>query len=389
MRILVFLHSFEPGGVERVALRLCKAWTDGGADVRLVLGRANGAMRIHADGLTYQVLSDEKIPTARWETLWMILRLPAVIRRERPDVLFCAGNSYSVVSVAMKLLLGRKCPPIVAKISNDLARTDFPAPMRWFYHQWLRIQARHIDRFVGMAEPMRAEIAGAMGLAPGQVRIVDDPALSMADIERLATPLVSRRRNRFIAAGRLAPQKNYPLLLRAFARIARDDDTLTILGDGPERPKLEKLAAELGITGRTVFAGHVTDLAPMFTKADIFALSSDFEGVPAVIIEALAAGLAIVTTDSSVSISDMLGGGRFGTIVPKNAPTSFATALGNTRTAPLDLPAMRSQAERFTVEKAAPGYLEIFTEIIDRYPFSENPLHSPPAERTSTGMSRP
>jgi glycosyltransferase involved in cell wall biosynthesis len=366
MRILVFLHSFEPGGVERVALRLCRAWIEGGSNVLLVMGRADGAMRHLADGLLYRVLSDERIPTARWETLWMILRLPAVIRRERPDVIFCAGNSYSIVSVVMKLLLGAACPPIVAKISNDLARADFPAPIRWLYHRWLRIQARYIDRFVGMAEPMRAEIAGATGLAPDAIRIVDDPALTMADIERFAVPRPPRARNRFITAGRLAPQKNFPLLLQAFAQIARDDDTLTILGDGPERAKLEKLAADLAITARVTFTGHVPDLAPYFTKADVFALSSDYEGVPAVIIEALAAGLAIVTTDSSVSISSMLHGGNFGTIVSKPDIPPFATALGNTRTIPLDLPAMRSQAERFTVEKGAGHYRAIFAETLSR-----------------------
>jgi glycosyltransferase involved in cell wall biosynthesis len=366
MRILVFLHSFEAGGVERVALRLCKAWVDSGADVNLVLGRADGAMRCEADGLTYEILADDKISTARWETLWMILRLPGVIRRTRPDVLFCAGNSYSIVSVMMKLLLGHKCPPVVAKISNDLARADFSPPVRWLYHRWLKIQARHIDRFVGMAPPMRAEIAEASGLAPDRIRIVNDPALSMADIERFSEPRTEvQQRHRFITAGRLAPQKNYALLLRAFAKIAREDDSLTILGDGPERPKLEKLATDLGIAIRVTFAGHVTDLAPWFAKADIFALSSDYEGVPAVIIEALAAGLAIVTTDSSVSMRDMLGDGRLGTIVAARDLDGFARVLDHIRSLALDTKGMRSQAERFTVEKGAPRYLEIFTETID------------------------
>jgi glycosyltransferase involved in cell wall biosynthesis len=366
MRILVFLHSFEPGGVERVALRLCKAWVDRGADVHLVLGRADGAMRCEADGLTYEILANDKIATAHWETLWMILRLPGVIRRTRPDVIFCAGNSYSIVSVMMKLLLGRKCPPIVAKISNDLERADFPLPVRWLYHCWLRIQAHHIDRFVGMALPMRAEIAGATGLAADRISIVDDPALSMADIHRFSKPRTqSQQRHRFITAGRLAPQKNYALLLRAFAKIARDDDSLTLLGDGPERPKLEKLATDLGITDRTIFAGHVTDLAPWFAKADIFALSSDYEGVPAVIIEALAAGLAIVTTDSSVSMRDMLRGGRYGSIVETRDLDGFARALDHIRSVALDTKGMRSQAERFTVEKGGPRYLEIFTKTVD------------------------
>jgi hypothetical protein len=64
------------------------------------------------------------------------------IRRHRPDVLFCAGNSYTVVAVTMRLVLGRRCPPILAKISNDLTRADLPAVARPFYRLWLRIQGR-------------------------------------------------------------------------------------------------------------------------------------------------------------------------------------------------------------------------------------------------------
>ncbi|MDB5700126.1 MAG: glycosyltransferase [Sphingomonadales bacterium] len=365
MRVLVFLHSFEPGGVERVALRLCKAWIASGTDVSLVLGRLNGAMKCEADALPYRVLSDGRVPTAAWETLWMILRLPGVIRRERPDVLFCAGNSYTIVSVMMRVMMGRACPPIVAKISNDLARNDFPQPIRWIYHRWLRIQARYINRFVGMAPPMRAEIAAAMGIDPSKVWIVDDPALSMTDIDRFAGARIKGgARSRFVAAGRLVPQKNFSLLLRAFAMIARDDDRLVVLGEGPERGTLERLAEALGIDDRVDFAGHVADLAPWFAEADIFALSSDYEGVPAVIAEALAAGLAIAATDSSVSMGDMLADGRFGMICAPKDVNGFARALDSCRTMRLDIDAMRSQAERFTVERAASHYLAIFAESV-------------------------
>jgi glycosyltransferase involved in cell wall biosynthesis len=335
-------------------------------------------MRCEADDLPYRLLSNGRVPTAAWETLWMILRLPGIIRRERPDVLFCAGNSYTIVAVMMKLMMGRACPPIVAKISNDLARTDFLPPIRWIYRRWLRMQARYIDRFVGMAPPMRTEIAVAMGIGPDQVRIVDDPALSRTDIGRFARLRIDgQTRSRFIAAGRLVPQKNFALLLRAFATIARDDDNLVILGEGSERRTLERLAETLGIGERVDFVGHVTDLAPWFAKADIFALSSDYEGVPAVIAEALAAGLAIAATDSSVSMGDMLGDGRFGMICAPKDAQGFAKALDGCRTMRLDINGMRSQAERFTVERAASQYLAVFAESVGT-----------PSSLTPTGKDR-
>jgi glycosyltransferase involved in cell wall biosynthesis len=358
VRVLTCLHSFEPGGVERVALRLCRAWGD---QSRLVMGRADGAMRGDAADLDIEFLSDGRLRTASWETLWMIAKLPAVIARVRPDVIFCAGNSYSIVAVAMKLRFGNACPPIVAKISNDLARRDMPQPVRWCYHRWLWIQGRFIDHFVGMAPPMRDEIAQAIGIAHSRISIIDDPALSRGDIARLGVrPAPLRSGTHFMGAGRLAPQKNFPLLVRAFARIARADDTLTILGEGPERDRIAREAVAQGVADRVILPGHVTDLAPWFARSDAFILSSDFEGVPAVIAEALAAGVNIVATDCSVSMNDMIGGGAFGSLVPVRDPAALARAMDNARTPPTDRNTVRLQANRFTVETAAVRYLEVF-----------------------------
>ncbi|KAB7649122.1 glycosyltransferase [Polymorphobacter fuscus] len=361
---MVPLHSFAPGGVERVALRLCGAWAqDPGLDVQLVMGREDGAMRGEAPAGLARHVTPEPFPTAAWESLWMMLTLPAHIRRLRPDVIFAAGNSYSVIAVAMKLWLGRRCPPVMLKISNDLVRRDLPAPARWVYHRWLRIQGRMIDHVTGLAEPMRAEIAARMHVPAGRIHIIDDPALSAIDLASLAaigtarTP-ASRPGRHFVGIGRLARQKNWPLLLTAFARIAGADDTLTIVGEGDERARLTRLAASLGISDRLGLPGHGA-IAPALAAADVFVLSSDYEGVPAVLIEALASGLPVVATDCAVSIRSLVAG--FGSIVPVGDADALATAMAAQR--PLD-PVARAAAAaamaRFTVERAAGAYATLF-----------------------------
>jgi hypothetical protein len=144
LRVLTFLHSFEPGGVERVRACTGRGWRRGGR--ALVLGRTDG--RCAANGpASMPMCWSHGLPTAAWETLWMMLRLPGRIRHHRPDVLFCAGNSYTVVAVVMRLVLGKRCPPILAKISNDLTRADLPAVARPFYRLWLRIQGRLLHRW--------------------------------------------------------------------------------------------------------------------------------------------------------------------------------------------------------------------------------------------------
>src|SRR6476646_325870 len=188
LRILTPLHSFDPGGVERVALRLNADWQANGVDAIVQMGRDEGAMGAGDPPPRYQSFDQPAFSTAPFETLWMILRLPRVIRRLQPDILFCAGNTYAVVMLAMRVLLGRNCPPVVAKISNDLARRDMDPLARWFYYRWLRLQGWLFTATVGMAEPMRTEIAQALGISAPVVRIVEDAALSLAEADELARP---------------------------------------------------------------------------------------------------------------------------------------------------------------------------------------------------------
>lgn len=367
-RVMTFLHSFEPGGVERVALRLNQAWAESGIDTRLVLGRDEGAMCLEWPGLPYASLAVRGIATARFETLWMILRLPGAIRRYRPDILFCAGNTYTVVAVVVKLMLGKNCPPIVAKVSNDLERHDLIGPARWAYARWLKLQGRMIDKFVGIAAPMAAEIGHGMAISSSRVAIINDPAIRAADIGRPEHEPATRHGNssgtRYVAVGRLVAQKNFALLVRAFASIARPQDRLTILGEGPERKSLTRLIAQEGMSGQVHMPGHISPVMDHLRASDVFVLSSDYEGVPAAIIEALAAGLIIVATDCSSSMISLLEDGALGELVPRRSLWCLGEAMRAASERTPDEGRAWRQAGRFTVESAGNAYAELFVQTI-------------------------
>lgn len=320
--------------------------------------------------------------SGRWigavETLWMIATLPAAVRRLRPDVLFCAGNTYVVVAVALRLLLGRACPPIIAKISNDLDRGDAPGWQRLPYRLWLRLQGRFVDHVVGMEEPMRDEIRERLGLPGKAITVIPDPALSRSLIARLrATPrrqAMAGEGRRFIAVGRLAPQKNVALMLRAFARGGMPGDRLTVVGDGPERAKLEVLARRLGIGERVDFAGYLPDPATILPQHDILLLSSNYEGVPAVVLEALAARLAIVATDCSRSMATLLRDGALGTLVPVGDERGLAAAIRSARAGSQHEGLSLAQVERFTVEQASEAYLATMASLASARPMKFSPL---------------
>lgn len=361
MRVLTFIHSFEPGGVERIALRLVRQWRADGIDAPLFVGRTDGSMRHDVGaGMDFMTPDTKRNGGLRWEALWMILTLPRIVRRERPDILFCAGNTYAIVAVALKILLGSQCPPILAKISNDLQRRDKRWWKRMPYRVFLRLQGRLFDHIVGMDAAMTDEIRQLLAPPRSAITVIPDPALSRPLIARLRAQVPDCRpasARRFVAVGRLAPQKNIALMLRAFARAAGPDDQLSLIGDGPEREKLEHLARCLGVADRVHFLGYMADPTSVLGDFDILLLSSNYEGVPAVILEALAAKLAIVATDCSASMKCLLQGGALGELVPIKDEIALASAIDRARPGRQNGPLSLALAEGFTLESASEQYL--------------------------------
>lgn len=365
MRIAIPIHSFEPGGVERVALRLARQWQVDGEQVTVVLGRNEGTARAQAPNLDYWSLR-EPFPTRAWETIWMIWSLYSFLQSQRVDVIFCPGNTYTVVCVAMRLLLGERCPPVMVKVSNDLDRTDIPAPLRPFVRFWGRVQGLFLDHFVALAEPMLPQVVKELAIPRVKASVIADPALHEA--ERLA--LAARRTPRsdgpccFLTVGRLVAQKNQTLMIEAFALHARPGDTLVIAGDGPARGALDQTIRSRGLQGRVILAGHCQDIPALLTGADVFVLSSDYEGVPAALIEALAAGLPIATTDCCASMAWLLQYGRFGAMAPVGNAPALANAMEAARTLSAPAARMAEFVAQFTIERAAGTYLTAMMDLV-------------------------
>lgn len=343
-RVLVFTKRSGRGGVERIAHRLTEAW------------RAAGCNVAHATPAGTRAVPE-------WlELLQLLQSALGLARAGRPDVLFCPGNVYAGVAVLLKLLLGRGCPPVVAKVSNDLQRSDMPRPLRPLYRWWLRVQGAVIDEFAALSPAMAAEVVERMRVPAARVHVVPNPVLSRADIDEdaaRARPANDRGR-RFVAVGRLEAQKDFALMLRAFARGGGVEDGLTIFGEGRERAALEDLAAALGLARRVRFAGYCAGIRDQLAQHDVLLLSSAFEGQPGVVVEALSVGLGVVATRCCASMAGLLDDGALGHLVPPGDEAAFARAIAASRPGAQDRARARAKAEQFTIEAAVPAYAAVF-----------------------------
>lgn len=357
--IVIVFHDFSFGGTEVVALRLAAEWLRMGRRVTILCGTLDGPLigSVPA-GVQIRTLDREigRSPLSRWR---LRRALPATIDRLRADILFLPGNFHLILSGAVRFLF--RPPKVVAKISNPLAPTNI-VPLRWLYERLYRWAARDTDVLVAMSSGLAQDIAR---LACGhQICVIHDPNI-FAD---MAPPKQKPPRNtlHMVAAGRLVAQKNFALAIRVTAALARVRDVhLTILGEGPERARLERLVRRLQIAHAVTFTGHVPSIAPALNAANLLLVTSRFEGGPAVAVEALARNVPVLATDCSHFLKDLIRQSDYGKIFASRNPARIATEIG----AWVDRPDReffcgRTATMTFGAVHAARKYLELFDHLV-------------------------
>ena len=292
----------------------------------------------------------------------LTLALPGMIRKLRPDVLFCPGNYYSAIAVAARLLLGGECPPIVCKISNAFHRIDYNAAQRAGYTAWLRLHARWIDHFVALSEAMRLEAISVAHIRPERISVIPNPApqfapLSLADSEQPIAPMV-------LGVGRLFPQKRFHMLVEAFARANHPDAELVILGEGPERERIAAAADRFGVSRSFSLPGYAADPLLWMGRARVTALSSSFEGVPNVLRESLSVGTPVVSTACSSAIGEIVTSPELGSVVPVDDVEALAHAIADRLATQPNRPAIAAASGNQLIDRADHAYLR----AMDRLP---------------------
>lgn len=340
LHIMSFATNLAGGGVERALLRLAQGWLDAGARVTLAIADPSGPLAAELPQQAVLV----RPPLAR------------SVLAARPDILFCPGNTYTSRAAWLRLRLGRRCPPIVTKISNVLDRVDLPAPARAANRLWVRAQPLFFDRLVAMTPGLARETASATGLPAARISVIaNPPARPLAGAR--AVPLPAGRF--IIGVGRLAPQKRWDRLVDALPLLSDSQVPAVIIGDGRERAALLAQAERLGVAHRLFLPGHAADPHPALAAAAVTVLPSAYEGVPGVLREALSVGTPVVTTRSSRAIDEIITSAALGSVVAGD-PEAIAAAIDRW----LSPDAVRPIPVEPPGADAAAAYLALFEDVL-------------------------
>lgn len=314
--IALVLHRLSTGGSERVAVRLANAWAAAGRRVTLFCGAPDGPLASLVSPAVEIVPIAQHQPRSRAE---LGRALAAQMRHHAPDVVVGPGNYHVPILAAMQQALDRQCPPILCKISNPLRRADRSGVRQMIFTAGFRRMTRRFDALIAMSPVFAAEAAFVTGRH--DIACIDEPNLdSMPDAQR-----ADAQSHTILCVGRLTRQKNFGLALEAFARMPRQTQ-LVLLGEGEQDAMLRARAAELGIADRVRFEGYVRNVGDYLAGADALLCTSLYEGYPAALIEALAAGVPLVTTPCSLALPEILTHESFGTVAAAR-PFDLAVAL--------------------------------------------------------------
>lgn len=315
--ILTYARTLQGGGVERAMLRMAAGWLKQGRRVTLVLGSSDGPLAAELpEGIELIELGDAS---------YMALRAVVKhVRRTAPDMIFCPGNFYTLIAALTRLRLGRSCPPIVAKVSNALVRPELSAGAAWRYRRWLRLHPLFLDHVVAMTPAMAAEAIAEMRMPAERVSVIaNPPALPMPG----AVPVPLPEGRYIVGVGRLEPQKRWDRLIAALPRLRDQDVALVLIGEGGERSALEVQISAAGLDGRVAMPGHAGDPLPALAGAAVAVLTSDYEGVPGVLREALSQGTPVISTESSVAVREIITDPQLGSVVPREDADALVAAL--------------------------------------------------------------
>lgn len=354
--ICIFPDRLDNGGVGRYTINLAEALMAQGAKVDLFVTAPQGELFL-------QRPKEARLFVGGGSTKRSILPFYKYLRAEQPDLLITANTYIDIVGVVVNLLAGKPSRQVVtihtAHSADDMSGKKRLKQVYEILCRFLYPQARHI---VAVSKAVAQDTKHYFNIKK-PIKVIYNPAVTPSLYSksegRAEHPFFQNKQAPVILAiGRLSAQKDFSTLLRGFAALRQQRHAkLVILGEGEERSLLEALAKDLNLGDDLSMPGFVDNPYPYIKNADVLVSSSAWEGLPTVIIEALALGTPVVATDCPGGSSEILEGGKYGKLVAMKNPNALAGAILETLETRPDKTQLQKRGADFSMEASATGYL--------------------------------
>lgn len=357
--LAVFLMDLRGGGAERVMLNLAAGFADRGLNVDLVLVQAVGSY-----------LSDipSNIRLVNLQKKRLLASLPALIRylkEHKPNALLSALEDTNVVAIAAKHLAGVNTSVIVTVHNNlsaevryakQLKRRIVPYLIRWIYPA--------ANAVVGVSQGVVQDLL-QFGSPAQKTHAIYNPIITSDVLTKLQEPLEHPwfKENQppvILAVGRLDPQKDFLTLIQAFAKVRQSQRVrLMILGEGAERSQLQTCIHQLGLEQDVLMPGFVANPYAYMAHSAVLVLSSAWEGFGNVLVEAMAAGTPVVSTNCDSGPAEILANGKYGLLVSVGDVPGMATSIMKTLSHRFDPEVLKLRANEFSLKNALVNYQKL------------------------------
>lgn len=362
-RIAVYCGPFDGGSTAKIAARLANGFAARGVPTDLLVSDWNDPIAEPTDA---------GVRVATMGAMGVLTRVPAMalyLHRERPRAVLTHRIREDVFTLKAARLAGTGTPVFVTVHGRMSVKLDHIAGLkgrrRWAeLRRWYPRNRAIVAISHDTADDLRQLLGADAPIAtiPNPIVTPEMIAQAQAPAEHpwLAEPKARRAVPVLVFAGRLELEKDLPTLLHAFARLLeRRDARLLIVGDGRLRPEIERERARLGLDERVAMPGWAANPYPSLRLADLVVLSSFWDALPTVLIESLALGTPVVSTECGAGPREILDGGRYGLLVPPRDPEALAQAMAQTLADPLPAEILRAGGARYEAQRNADLYLKL------------------------------
>jgi glycosyltransferase involved in cell wall biosynthesis len=363
---VVLFFAARGGGVQKGRVTLANALAERGMKITCVVPQAKGPFLEHLSA------GVRLVELGTRHALPLVRRFARYLQQHRPAAVL-ASQQHTILAAISARHLARIETCLIITQHNTLSElcTESRRPtMRYLMPLMARLFFRRADLVCAVSKGVAEDLAAMTGIPLSDIRVIYDPTVTPQLAEQAALPSGHpwlddlKDRPVVLGAGNLNKFKDFATLLRAFARLrAVHPARLVILGEGPERRNLEQLARQLGVATEVDLPGFAANPYAFMARADVFALASRVEGLSNAIIEALACGCPVVSTDCPNGPDEVLQHGRYGRLVPVGDDAALADAISATLHAPPDAAALRQRAASFSVQRATDGYMQLLASV--------------------------